>query len=307
MATITTTTSADAAGLDEFCSWFGARLRRTRGHDPSPATLKVKRSRTRSLLNWSGASSIGDLAPILADREQTARLVEFIHERMGAASVAQVVQVLKQLGEYCVALGLIESHSVRDDDRPFVPLPPIETYTAREVEAFVSASRGVSLRWWAFLATIADTGRRVGEVLSLRWEWLSLESSTPHFQLPTTKNRRQAFVPLTHRLRSEVFVSTVIDRLQNVNETGRTRNKSQREYIFPWSYQTVYDRFGDFCERTGLPNRGFHCFRHTKATEMLARGVPVHAVSTLLGHSSIAMTDRRYNHCNALAFAHYND
>ena len=45
--------------------------------------------------------------------------------------------------------------------------------------------------------------------------------------------------------------------------------------------------------------------QHTDAAEMLARGVPVQAVSAMLGHSSIATTDRRYNHCDALTFAHY--
>jgi integrase len=296
----------DATGVDEFCDWFTLRLRRTKGFDPSPNTLNVKRSRARSLLRWSEAGTVTQLAPLLADREQTAALVDFIHARMGVASTAQVVQVLKQLGEFCVALGLIDAHAVRAEDRPsHIPLPAIVTYTAEEVEAFVSAARGVSLRWWAFLATLADTGRRVGEVLSLQWSCLHLDGEAPYFDLPHTKNRRQAFVPLSQRLRTQVFVPEVVHRLRVVNETGRTRSKSQTVFPFPWSYMTAYDRFGDFCDRTGLPNRGFHCFRHTKATEMLTRGVPIQAVSALLGHSSVATTDRVYNHATALNFAHY--
>src|SRR5689334_11584890 len=89
-------------GVDGFCAWFVARMRRTRGHEPSPVTLKVKRSRARSLLRWAEVPSVSALAATLADRGETVRLVNFIHERMGPASVAQVVQVLKQLGEYCV-------------------------------------------------------------------------------------------------------------------------------------------------------------------------------------------------------------
>ena len=96
-------------------------------------------------------------------------------------------------------------------------------------------------------------------------------------------------------------------RLRGENETGRTRNRSQAVYVFPWSYQNAYDRFGDYCTRTGLPNRGFHCFRHTKATELLARGVPIQAVSALLGHASLATTDRRYHHATTLDYAGYLD
>lgn len=77
------------------------------------------------------------------------------------------------------------------------------------------------------------------------------------------------------------------------------------QHPFPWKYGTLHGRFARFCDRTGLPNRGFHCFRHTVITERLARGVPMHAVSRLAGHSSVAVTDARYNHADALSYAHY--
>ena len=245
----------------EAVAGFRAGARHTEGEAVTPW----------SLLRWAEVPSITELAPLLADRAEVSRLVEFLWARSGPATVAQVVQVLKQLGEYCVACGLIEAHTVSEDDKPGrIPLPAIVTYSDREVVAFVGAARGVSLRWWAFLATLADTGRRVGEVLSLRWDWLRLEADPAYFELPHTKNRRQAYVPLSTRLRTEVYIPSVMDRLRLVNETGRQRNRPQEEFVFPWTYQNVYDRFGDFCDRTGLPNRGFHCFRHTKATAMLA-------------------------------------
>jgi integrase len=67
----------------------------------------------------------------------------------------------------------------------------------------------------------------------------------------------------------------------------------------------VESRFSRFAERAGLPDRGFHCFRHTVITERLARGVPLQAVSRLAGHSSVAVTDSRYNHADALAYSKY--
>lgn len=59
------------------------------------------------------------------------------------------------------------------------------------------------------------------------------------------------------------------------------------------------------CARVDVPYLGFHCFRHTHATEMLARGVPMHVVSALLGHASVRTTDSVYNHTTALTFARY--
>ena len=50
-------------------------------------------------------------------------------------------------------------------------------------------------------------------------------------------------------------------------------------------------------EEAGLPaNIRFHDLRHTTGTLALRQGMPLHAVSKMLGHSDPAMTLRRYAH-----------
>ena len=41
---------------------------------------------------------------------------------------------------------------------------------------------------------------------------------------------------------------------------------------------------------------GLHTLRHSFATHMLAVGVPVHTVSALIGHSSVAVTGDVHDH-----------
>lgn len=48
--------------------------------------------------------------------------------------------------------------------------------------------------------------------------------------------------------------------------------------------------------KSGLPYIRFHDLRHTAATLLLARGMPVKAVSEMLGHSSAAITLNLYGH-----------
>lgn len=55
------------------------------------------------------------------------------------------------------------------------------------------------------MSTEADTGRRVGEVLSFEWDWFRLADQTAYVELPTTKNGQAQYVPLGSRLRCEVF------------------------------------------------------------------------------------------------------
>jgi integrase len=49
-------------------------------------------------------------------------------------------------------------------------------------------------------------------------------------------------------------------------------------------------------EASGVPRAYPHLFRHTLATDLLPKGVSLQTVSTLLGHSSTKMTERRYSH-----------
>jgi integrase len=59
------------------------------------------------------------------------------------------------------------------------------------------------------------------------------------------------------------------------------------------TYPSVYDLVCRIRERTGIAF-GPHTFRHTYATELLRRKVPVEVVQHLLGHASIATTTDAY-------------
>ncbi|WP_153055321.1 tyrosine-type recombinase/integrase, partial [Streptococcus suis] len=58
----------------------------------------------------------------------------------------------------------------------------------------------------------------------------------------------------------------------------------------------------------GLPNIGFHGFRHTHASLLLNSGIPYKELQHRLGHSRISMTMDIYSHLskenakNAVAF-----
>jgi integrase len=53
--------------------------------------------------------------------------------------------------------------------------------------------------------------------------------------------------------------------------------------------------------KAGLPHAGLHTLRHSAASVMLTRGVPLKVVSDILGHSSIAITGDIYGHVSPRA------
>lgn len=58
----------------------------------------------------------------------------------------------------------------------------------------------------------------------------------------------------------------------------------------------VTQRFERHVRDSKLPKLRLHGLRHTHATLLLLKGVPLHVVSRRLGHSNEAFTARQYAH-----------
>lgn len=285
--------------------WYNHKRLTTAGRPASRHTLRTKAVHLARSANAVGAVDEVSFSEALADRRRVNTLLGTLAASMTPGAMRQTVYALIDFGRYAVEMGYVPSVALTHADvPPKNPRKPISVYSPEEMAAFVSAARGKGLRWYAFMAFLADTGRRVGEALALEWTWLRLDQRPPYFQLPTTKNGEPQYIPLTRRLATEVFTPENIERLKQDNKKGRLAFRRDPEvYVFPWSYGTAYNDFAYFCKQAGLPNRGFHNFRHTVITHRLASGMPLQAVSKLAGHSTPAITSKMYDHTNALMFA----
>jgi len=298
--TQTPLTSRDFA---EFTRWYAARRQRSKGRPASPYTLRSKAVHLAALGNKVDAESPEFLATLLKSRQEVDAILDTLALSMTNGAQRVAVYALLDFADYARSKGWVDEPAIyKSDIPPKSPDKPITVYSEAELETFIAAARGADLRWWAFLTFLVDTGRRVGETLSLRWDWFRLEAPKPYIELPYQKNGNAQYIPLGPRLREEVFTPENVERLKEGRQTLR---QSPKEFPFPFSYGTAYGRFGRFCEKTGLPNRGFHNFRHTYVTDQLVAGVPLQAVSALVGHANPGVTQTRYNHVTALSFERY--
>jgi integrase len=254
------------------------------------------------VVNIAGADGPEGLARILGERATVERLLDRLYGRLQPQTVRGYVPALCDFGEYAVAQGWVETCELLRSDAPKVgPQKPVSVYTDAELEMLRLIARArTNFRFWVLVETMIETGRRISEVLALRWSDVKLDAGTPHFDLPTTKNLRQQYVPLTRRLRDDVWTYENVATLR-ASSTARLADKVL-ERPFPWDYATARQMFKRLCEVAGVEYRGFHCLRHTKATQLLSQGVPIAAVSSLLGHASVATTDRIYSHAHALDY-----
>jgi integrase len=295
-----------ANDYEDFERWLTERTVRRTGSAPAVKTLVGYTMRLRGAQRIGGFPTAEHLASCLGDRAAVVQLTDKLYAQQKPVTVSGVVQALRHFGDFAVARGLISVSEVRKDDTPtHVPQKPIEVLTAAELEKLLLYARcRDNLRFYVLLATLAETGRRIGEMLALRYDDMKLTAEPPHFDLPFTKSKRQQYVPLTRLLREEVWTPENIEKLRS--ERGE-RLHGVDVKPFPWSYKGVEHHLKKLCAASGVECQGFHLLRHTRATMLLAKGVPIAGVSSLLGHANVATTDRVYSHVNALDFTRYID
>jgi len=134
----------------------------------------------------------------------------------------------------------------------------------------------------AMVTVALHTGMRSGEIRSLQWR--DLDFGSGFIVIRDSKNGESRHVPLD---------STLTDLLADYPRMAGS------DYVFPnaqggrlgW----IQHGFRNARERAGLSDLHFHDLRHTFASQWMMHGGDLYALKELLGHKSIAMT-QRYAH-----------
>jgi len=129
-----------------------------------------------------------------------------------------------------------------------------------------------------------DTGMRKGEILSLRWEQVDLETRTIILRAQDTKTSKPRTILMTRRLLEELEKVPRHIRCTNVffnPETGE-----------PWN--TIRKAFLRACKEAEIEGLWFHDLRRSFVTNARKRGVPESVVMKMTGHKTRNVFDR-YN------------
>lgn len=160
---------------------------------------------------------------------------------------------------------------------------------------------------------VLATGMRMGELLALTWEDINLGRGTVTVRMTLQRHRGGGLLAeeakTDHSKRVIALPGVALEALSQ----HRVRQNAEREQlgdawndlnlVFPNTIGRPMEpnslRYRWWCrlvKRAGLPQIRFHDLRHTAATLLLARGVPVKVVSEMLGHANISITLNLYGH-----------
>jgi integrase len=190
------------------------------------------------------------------------------------------------------------------------------TLTVQQARRLLAAAAGDRIEVAVIIALAY--GMRRGEVLGLRWSALDWQAGTLGVThgVQRIKNRDRATERRTRLAVSELktpksrrilaLTPELIARLREHRarqaEARIAAGEVWQEHglVFTSEVGTPVDpdnfshAFSRLCESAGLGHWHPHELRHSGASLMLARGTPLHVVSEVLGHASIAITKDVY-------------
>jgi integrase len=237
------------------------------------------------LLPAFGESTLGAIGP----REIAAYKAQKLSTGLSAKTVNNHLTVLRK----CLVLAREWDRLVVVPSVGFlrVKKPEIDFFTFDEAPRVLANADGGA--WYAMILCGLRAGLRQGELLELRWEDLDLLKGVIRVRraiydgvIDTPKGGRSRDVPMSDELREafRTLPSRFAGGLVWPATAGRNLTKGEAKWPL-WRA----------CRRAGLRRVGWHVLRHTFASHLVMRGVPLKAVQELLGHASIEMT-MRYAH-----------
>ena len=149
----------------------------------------------------------------------------------------------------------------------------------REIEPPTYTGRGYTHHLMPLVLLALNTGARRGELFELTWENVDFQRQIMTVAAHTAKSARTRHIPLN----AEAL--EVLRRWKPENATGLVFGNGK-------PLTTIKTSWTALIKSAQIEKFTFHDLRHTFASKLIMNGVSLPVVRDLLGHSSIAMTER---------------
>ena len=227
---------------------------------------------------------------------------------LSSKTVRHVHGIIGAALEYAVRKQLVPYNVARSASPPKLQKKEAGHLSPEQATQMIA---GAAKRRLECLAVVAfSTGARRGELLGLKWASIDFERSSVwiRLSLAETRGRVLAEKPTkTHRTRMLKLSPLAVRALQKQHAAQAAEKLAagaayeDRGYVFadplggPLVPSFVSDQFRKIARDAGIGTH-LHETRHTAGTWMLADGIDIATVSTILGHSNRSTTVDIYGH-----------
>lgn len=208
-------------------------------------------------------------------------------QKLNPATINNVLTTLRHMLQVARKRGLIDR--LPEIARLKVPPSQFDFLTFDESERLVAHAAG---EWRTMIIVALRTGLRRGELLGLRWEDVDLANGRITVRESYVRGRFDT--PKSGKPR-EVALS------DQARQALAAHRHTRGERVFcdaegrPFKMSMMLSQLRRVCRLAKLRTIGWHVLRHSFASHLVMRGVPMRAVQELMGHASIVIT-MRYAH-----------
>jgi len=243
--------------------------------------------------------------------------LEFVKASMGKAglsntTIGYVLRIIHRVLKDAVRKGRLYRNVAELVDLPPGKKPESEVWNDVELDRFLTAAANSD--YYEFYSILALTGTRRGEALALKWSNVDLDVTLPKISIRRTAYKLDTGQwrfeePKTKRSRRDIqlpiSLSLLLSQLweqKNANAEWCGREFSEDDFVFARPDSSLPDPrylskvFQQIVQGAGLKRIRLHDLRHTYATLLRAAGVPIEAISKALGHASVLVTLKIYDH-----------
>ncbi|MDF2884161.1 MAG: site-specific recombinase, phage integrase family [Clostridiaceae bacterium] len=248
---------------------------------------------------------------------------ELFKNEKSANSISNLNKLLKNFFNYAVDEGyLIKNPCI--GNKIVIPSDnevhdkEVEVFSNDEIAALKKVLEGNRLKCLILLDL--GTGLRQGELLALKWKNIDMENMELHVErslkkvkiiesdgkfkhktiLQTPKSKSSVrIVPIPSTLKS-ILQGQALQQKKDKLKVGESYVKS--DFVFTTesgntiNVKNLFKSYKNLLIKASIPHKKFHALRHTYATNLFEREVPLKTVSKLLGHSDISITANIYTH-----------
>ena len=190
--------------------------------------------------------------------------------------------------------------------------PEMDFYSEKEINEILDCLENEGLSFKTAIYMLIFGGFRRGELLGLHWEDVNFETRMISVKRNLINIRHRGVIEDTTKtlksVREVLMPKKVFDLLslykmeQENNKRLLKDNWKDSPYVFKSEFggfinpERLTDKWNRFLKKYKLRKLRLHDLRHTSATFLISKGIPIATVSKRLGHSNIYTTLNIYTH-----------
>lgn len=239
------------------------------------------------------------IAKKITKRDVETLVLKLRNAQLSNKTINGIVTFVQAVLNYGVENGFIKENPVLKFRKLPQVKPKIHFLNEVQIPIFIELAKLHTPTYYTFFYTALFTGMRRGELLGLEWSDIDFKKAkiTINKQIykgvkQATKTNKERVIDIPENLlkvlKQHRNTNTVLSKLVFHNKEGKPIHPYNMEHAY---FHPLIKKCNEILdEENKIEKLRFHDLRHTYATYLLSKGIPVKYVQEQLGHSTARMT-----------------